>query len=81
MLTLNEVEEWDDVVVYSTPDGMVNVKETKAGYNVTHRYEGVTNLVLQTFKEHTSSCYAKQTAIDEANSVYNTMKGTEVLNG
>lgn len=81
MLKLNEVEAQGNAVVYNTPDGMVSVTETKAGYNVTHRYEGVNQLVMQTFKEETSSCFAKQSAIDEANFVYNAMKLTGVLNG
>ena len=81
MLTNEEINEWDWKVVYRSPDNKVEVVETGRGYNVVQMYEGVRRLVVETYKEDTGSCYAKQTAIDEAESVYNTLKGTELLNG
>lgn len=81
MLTNEEIENWSGWnTVYRSPDSKVEVVETGRGYNVVQMYEGVRRLVLETYKEDTSSCYAKQTAIDEAETVYNTLKGKELLN-
>lgn len=79
MLTGEEIENWG--VIYRSPDSKVEVIETGRGYAVVQMYEGVRRPVTQTYKEDTGSCYARQTAIDEAETVYNTLKGKELLNG
>lgn len=82
MLTTEEIDNWGWKVVYRSPDQKVEVVETGRGFNVVQMYEGSRRLVSETYKSDTGECYAKQAAIDEAETVYKTIKQQKgVLNG